>query len=99
MKIALDWDGTVTRNHEFWREFVALAKKYGVDIRIVTLRYDRQIDDEMRSFDIPIICTNQLQKREHCRAIEWHADIWIDDSPEFIVDENIGEYLKVFKAP
>jgi hypothetical protein len=86
MKIALDWDGTVTRDIEFWATFVELCKLKNVDVRIVTMRHEREIDDAMREFNIPIICTARMQKRTHCRDIEWFADIWIDDAPEFIVD-------------
>jgi hypothetical protein len=97
MKIALDWDGTVTRDVGFWEVFVLMCKNHGHDVRIVTLRHERQIDDDMRKFGIPIICTSNKQKRDHLREIEWFADIFIDDSPEFIVDLDFHKYVLTFK--
>jgi hypothetical protein len=35
---------------------------------------------------IPVIYTEAQQKRQFCNAMGWFVDIWIDDSPEFIVD-------------
>ena len=35
---------------------------------------------------IPVIYTEAQQKRRFCNAMQWFVDIWIDDTPEFIVD-------------
>lgn len=97
MKIALDWDGTVTRDINFWYKFVQMCKESGHDVRIVTMRYEREIDEEMRAFEIPIICTAREQKRTFLRELGWLADIWIDDTPEFIVDRDVENFLVGFK--
>lgn len=103
MRIALDWDQTWTRDPEFWARFVRDAKARKHDIRIVTMRGSDQIGDilyEQQELDavIPVITTNMVQKRPHCEAIGWMPDIWIDDSPEFIVRHDNDAYLNVFKA-
>lgn len=92
MKIALDWDETITRNPEFWKKFVRLCRHNNVDVRIVTMRYRREVDsdNEMGDFvfntGIPVICTDREQKRAALHGNAWYPDIWIDDSPEYIVD-------------
>jgi hypothetical protein len=49
------------------------------------MRYPREIDDDMRSFDIQIYCTSRRFKREYMNNKPWQPDIWIDDTPDFIV--------------
>lgn len=92
MKIALDWDDTVTRDPTLWRQFVEIALRRGHDVRIVTMRYERELEDVREmvlAWDVdhlPIIHTDRQQKRPYC-AEHWSffPDVWIDDSPEFIV--------------
>jgi hypothetical protein len=35
---------------------------------------------------IPVIFTEYTQKRKFTNDIGWLVDVWIDDSPEFIVE-------------
>lgn len=101
MKIALDYDGTYTADPQLWNFFLGLCKARGHDVRIVTMRYpEDKIDwlDLNEVYQVPVIYTSNMQKREYCDSIDWHPTIWIDDSPEFIVRENVFEYLKVFKG-
>lgn len=88
MKIALDYDGTVTEDPECWHKFVELFQKDGHDIRIVTFRKYDEITSDLRWFadtaNIPIVCTERTLKQAFCRSIGWEPDIWIDDSPALI---------------
>lgn len=94
MKIALDWDGTYTRNPQFWDAFITMCLNHAIDIRIVTARRDiHPIEVYVR---IPVIYTNLKSKREHLDEIGWMADIFIDDTPEFIVRKDVLEFIKVF---
>ena len=86
MNIALDFDDTYTRDPIFWDDFIANAKSRGHDIRIVTFRKSRMTDPIFETIGIPVIFTEFTQKRAHCNKIGWHVDVWIDDSPEFIVN-------------
>ncbi|CAB5220539.1 hypothetical protein UFOVP247_1, partial [uncultured Caudovirales phage] len=38
------------------------------------------------SQSIPVIFTEHQQKRAFTNKMGWIVDVWIDDSPEFIVD-------------
>lgn len=88
MNLALDFDDTYTRDPIFWDIFIASAKLYGHDIRIVTFRKRTMTDPALDylSLTIPVIYTEYEQKRSFTNKIGWMVDVWIDDSPEFIVE-------------
>jgi hypothetical protein len=107
MKIALDYDGTVTEDFEAWAWFVTMMKNRGHDVRIVTFRSEDELTSDMLSFQymtenhatpwkIPIIFTGRVFKQEYCRSIGWDPDVWIDDSPALINhDDGIWEKEKL----
>lgn len=70
-----------------------LCKETNVDVRIVSMRHDREVDDHMKSLDIPLHFTGRKQKRPFMSTEAWYPDIWIDDSPEFIVDWNLERLI------
>lgn len=83
LKIALDYDDTYTADPWLWDIFVGNAIRRGHDVRFCTFRMDwdtEGIKDDAARLKIPIIFTNKQQKRK-C----FDADIWIDDSPQYIV--------------
>lgn len=88
MKIALDFDDTYTRAPRFWYGFIEDALDAGYEVRIVTFRKRTMTDPALDwlAERIPIIYTEYHQKRPYCKQIGWEPDIWIDDSPEFIVE-------------
>jgi hypothetical protein len=98
MIIALDWDQTYTLDPPFWHNFVKTCVAQGHDVRIVTMRKPYMEDDGLRKISklIPVIYTSNAQKREYCVSIGWYPQIWIDDSPEFIVARDVHKYLEVF---
>lgn len=98
MKIALDWDGTYTADPKFWHNFVLMCGCFGHEVRIVTMRTPAMVDEALSHIGekVPIIFTSSAQKREFCVSIGWMPDIWIDDSPEFIVSRDVYKYLEVF---
>lgn len=92
MKIALDWDGTFTRDPGLWAWFAKRATCHGHIVRIVTFRDIDDCKDILATLDehglkevLPIECTGGIQKREYCEKVGWMPDVWIDDQPEFIV--------------
>jgi len=88
MKIALDFDDTYTRDPDFWNKFIDDAKDRGHDIRIVTFRKSTMTDPALDwlASNIPVIFTEYMQKRAFCNQLGFLVDVWIDDSPEFIVE-------------
>jgi hypothetical protein len=89
VNIALDFDDTYTRDPAMWDAFIDMAKERGHDIRIVTFRLSHMTDPALDwlGSKIPVIFTEYTQKRKFTEDIDWWVDIWIDDSPEFIVDK------------
>lgn len=88
MKIALDFDDTYTRDTIFWDGVIDSALARGHDIRIVTFRKSAMQDPALNylALKIPIIYTEFNQKRPYCESVGFLVDVWIDDSPEFIVN-------------
>jgi hypothetical protein len=87
MNIALDFDDTYTRDPMMWNWFIDRAKERGHDVRIVTFRKRSMTDPALDYLaqKIPVIFTEYIQKREYTDSMQWYVDVWIDDSPEFIV--------------
>jgi hypothetical protein len=96
VKIAIDYDQTITLDYPFWADFINRTVDAGHDIRICTMRSEAMKDEWLKVVEetIPVLCTNRQQKREFCDNLGWHPDIWIDDSPEFIVRRDVETYLK-----
>jgi hypothetical protein len=88
VNIALDFDDTYTRDPAMWDAFIAMVKDRGHDIRIVTFRKSTMRDPALDwlSQYIPVIYTEYTQKRQFTNKMGWMVDVWIDDSPEFIVN-------------
>ena len=86
MNIALDFDDTYTRDPELWDQFIFNARARGHDIRIVTFRKSVMTDPALDNMGIPVIYTEYTQKRAFTNNMKWYVDVWIDDSPEFIVN-------------
>lgn len=81
MKIALDFDQTITEDPVFWAEFIALSKKFGHEVTIVTFRQSGVMDNlDVHTFanenGIEAVFTGGEQKIE-----KFTADVWIDDYP------------------
>jgi hypothetical protein len=43
-------------------------------------------DDALDNVGIPVIYTEYTQKRAFTNKMGWFVDVWIDDSPEFVVN-------------
>ncbi len=76
MNIALDYDGTYTRDPELWNAFIRAAEANGHHVTCVTMRYPEEAID----MPIPVIYTSRQAKMGF-----FSADIWIDDQPHFLV--------------
>jgi hypothetical protein len=88
VNIALDFDDTYTRDTKLWDAFIWLCNASKHDIRIVTMRKKEMEHPALNylALNIPVVYTEGNTKRSYCNGIGWFPDVWIDDSPEFIVD-------------
>ncbi len=92
MRIAIDFDETITRDAKLWKIFIVAAKSSNHDVVCVTARRDTHdnnetIDSWMHShgIDIRTYYTGLSSKVDHMRAIGLPVDIWIDDDPRTVV--------------
>jgi hypothetical protein len=95
MKISIDYDDTYTRDPNLWDQFAAAAVKRGHQVYCVSARGEQHMDDPRRTIGQiigPDNCfgTGLRQKRDFM----WHThkiyiDVWIDDQPEMIVDQEV----------
>lgn len=80
MKIALDYDGTYTKDPELWDAFIAMAHERGHTVTCVTARRP----DESVSMPCAVQYTSRRAKQVHINEANMQIDIWIDDNPWFI---------------
>lgn len=86
MRIALDYDGTVTADPVFWRVFVTLASAHGHEVHIVTMRSATEPIDHATASAVKgrvhYTCYQYKMPEMLRRGIAF--DIWIDDSPGMV---------------
>lgn len=95
MRIALDYDKTYTLDENLWFHFITWAQLGGHTVDLVTMRYRipaEQIPEHVcRLFD-HVEYTERKAKKAHMESIGRPVDIWIDDMPNFILqDAWVGE--------
>lgn len=80
MRIAIDYDGTFTRDPDLWRGFIQSAEEAGHHVVCVTSR------DTDQPVQIPcdVIYAGMQPKGPLMARMEMMPDIWIDDHPERI---------------
>ena len=94
MRIALDYDDTYTRDPLMWNWFCQQALDRGHEVWCVSARDQNDMDD-------PIMTVGRVIGADKCvgtamkpkRTYMWkekdvYIDVWIDDSPEYIVDRD-----------
>lgn len=89
MRIALDYDDTITRDVEAWMYFIDLFKARGHEITIVTMRSEEEalsIHHEILK-RCKVIATARHAKLKFCNELGRFFDVWIDDNPYFIVGD------------
>jgi hypothetical protein len=91
MKIALDYDGTVTEDPGMWSNCIDTWRLYGHEVRIVTFRSADEITVDMKDYVemhmLPVIFCNHQTKHGVCLNLGWDPDVWIDDAPA-LIDHN-----------
>lgn len=90
MNIALDYDATYTRDPEMWNIFIANAHLSGHIVYCVTMRYSHEGDDVRAALEDQvnyIFFTGRKAKKEFMYAKDIAIDVWIDDTPWFILND------------
>lgn len=94
MNIALDYDETYTRDPRFWDMVICAAKHREHTIYCVTMRSAAESDDVIRDlYDKVdgIFCTNRAAKEKFMFNEGIMIDVWIDDSPFFVLNNALPQ--------
>jgi hypothetical protein len=85
--IALDYDETYTEAPELWRAFIRMAHGQGHRVICATMRYESETADMCATLKsmVKVIPTGRKAKMAHLKSLGYEPDIWIDDSPHFLV--------------
>lgn len=85
ISIALDYDGTITKDRALWMAFYFLCRAAGHDVRVVTMRYEHEPICDWPGI---IYYTGRKAKKAWCDKNGIKIDIWIDDNPEWITNDS-----------
>lgn len=90
MRIALDYDKTYTADPELWDCFITIAKSRGHSVEIVTMRrreWAEVVPSDLTDRVSRVEYTDRKAKKAHMEALGRPVDIWIDDMPQFILED------------
>ena len=81
MIIALEYDGTYTRDPALWDAFIGLARQRGHEVSCVTMRHP----EEAIQMPCEVIYTARASKLRHLLLSgRTPPHVWIDDNPSWI---------------
>lgn len=78
MKIAIDYDGTYTRDPQFWDAVILLAQERG---HAVICDTKREPHLGAPGLSIPVIFSSRKAKNAAVASAGHKVDVWIDDEP------------------
>ncbi|MDE2144894.1 MAG: hypothetical protein KGJ01_02940 [Patescibacteria group bacterium] len=87
LNIALDYDGTYTRDPDFWKSFVQKAKESGHKVFCVTKRTPEEVICEKL---VNIVDGIFYMSRANKINVSQQIDIWIDNNPFDITGYPVG---------
>lgn len=84
MNIALDWDGTYTRDPDSWQGFIRAFRQAGHKVWIVTARHERTpVNPVPEGIEDVIYCDFEAKKTV-TDNLDLDIHVWIDDEPIWI---------------
>lgn len=88
MLIALDYDGTYTKDPDLWQKFITDAHAKNHQVILATMRYEHEQEDmcQILTSRVKVIFTGRQAKREFLRNLGIVPHVWIDDMPDLIVE-------------
>lgn len=85
MKIGLDYDGTASLDHTFWKAFIYTARSAGHEVFLVTMRReDEPIDWNFQQHCGLVYYTSRKAKKPFMERQGIQIDVWIDDQPHWV---------------
>jgi hypothetical protein len=94
MIIAIDYDDTYTQDPELWNNFIKSSNERGHVVICVTMRYGTGGEeiDVLNSIGklCGVIFTGRRGKRNWVKESNIYPDVWIDDRPEYILNNSVS---------
>lgn len=90
MNLALDYDGTYSRDPEGWDQFIDLMQMREHNVYLVTMRTrseSQEIYERLQNKVDGIFCTARKAKRSFMYAAGIDINVWIDDEPGWILTD------------
>lgn len=89
---AIDYDGTFSRDPDYYRAVVAIGRLRGHEYVMVTGRSDsgrwgREVRDDVGDL-MPIVFADNGWKKAAALRAGYEVDVWIDDKPEWIARQD-----------
>jgi glycerophosphoryl diester phosphodiesterase len=92
--ICLDYDGTYTEDNELWDIFIYAAKAAGHTVICATMRDEKtegaEVKRALEKKVSQIFFTNRLAKQPWLNERGIKPDVWIDDSPFWLLNDAAG---------
>lgn len=82
MRIALDYDGTYTRDPQFWNAMIEWATQRGHEVICVTMRDAEQA--YIGQMPCPVYYSDMVPKAVYMAKLGIAVDVWVDDKPQWI---------------
>ena len=93
MLICLDYDGTYTEDPSLWDLFIQAATASGHQVICATMRYEEVEGDTVKislgHLVDKIYFTNRLAKVNWLKERGINPDVWIDDSPFWLLNNAV----------
>jgi len=89
MIVAMDYDGTYTRNPGLWDRFMFSAMQDGHTVICCTMRTPEEAEDVRHAmgYGVTVYTTSRKAKKPYLAMRGIHPDTWIDDNPRWILED------------
>lgn len=100
MTIAIDYDGTYTRDPQMWNKIIRLFKEKGHRVVCATMRYPETVqfhNGHTEAADVlnnlahlvdEVYFTSRQAKAPFLKEKGVHVDIWVDDNPRWLYENS-----------
>lgn len=93
MKIAFDYDGTISEDVEGWIKVMNLMNDRGHEVFVVTFRdKDLDVNDDLMYIEMnyDVYYTGGVAKKWWCEHFgPGEVDVWVDDNPNAVLNNSI----------
>lgn len=94
MLLCLDYDGTYTNDPPFWDRFITLSRDSGHTVICATMRFEMSEGESVKlalgKRVSAIYFTSRKAKKPFLEKLGIHPDIWIDDTPEWLLRDALA---------